>query len=197
MKKSILAVAGLAAVAGVAGPVAGVFAADNTAQTDTIAVTVDPVCTFKATTGIAHTAGSDSIGTWSGDTLSGKMTNGSTKDNFGSTAFIVVCNDHDGWEVKATTNTLAGATSGESIEWNATHSATVSGVSWTVSQAADHGLTIPSGKQGAASSASVAKLASATELAGKTFTVTYGVGVDEDQAADTYTGSIVYALAAL
>lgn len=196
MKKAIIAGAASAVLA--AMPVLGAFAADVTTQTDMIVVTIDPVCTIKADS-VTHAAGTSNVGTWSGDTLSGKMTNGSNSDNYGATSMTIVCNDHDGWEVTAKTANLTGAatTGAETIAWAADHSATKSGVSWTVSQADGTGLTVANGKQGSVDGASVAKLTQATDNTGKTFTVTYGVGISESQAADTYTGSILYTLANL
>lgn len=199
MKKTI--VAGVAASAVLAAmPVLGVFAEDITTQTDTVVVTIDPTCTFKTENGISHANGNGTAGpgTWSGQTLSGKLTAGTSTDDYGSTSMTVVCNNSDGWEVTAKTTALSGATSGKSIAWNAAHSDSVSGVSWSVSQAADNGLAIPEGKQGSADGASVAKLENKTTgNAGKTFKVTYGVGIADGQDADTYTGSILYTLAEL
>lgn len=192
MKKALIA--GAASLAIAAMPVVGVFAADVTTQTDTLSVTIDATCTFKADS-ITHSNGTSNVGTWAGDVLSGTMTNGSNTDDYGSTSFTVVCNNVDGWQVSADIEDLDGAASGQSIAPNAAHSATISGYSLTVSQAADNGLTIPSGKQ--AADGQVASMATATDNTGKTFTVTYGMGISETQAADTYTGDILYTLATL
>lgn len=198
MKKALIA--GTVSLAVAAMPVVGVFAADVTTQTDKLSVTIGATCTFKnvgtegAPAYVTHANGTSGIGTWSSDTLAGAMTNGSNTDNFGTTTFAVVCNNTTGWKV---TNTTADLVSGTNkISPNAGHSATVSGYSWTVSQADGTGLTIPNGKQGAGTE--VARLEDATtDAAGKSFTVTYGVGVSQSQAAGTYTGDVVYTLATL
>lgn len=198
MKKALLA--GTVSLAVAAMPVVGVFAADTTSQTDKLSVTIDATCTFKnvgteeTPTYVTHANGTSGIGTWSSDTLAGTMTNGSNTDNFGTTTFTVVCNNTTGWKV---TNTTADLVSGKNkISPNAGHSETVSGYSWTVSQADGTGLTIANGKQGAGGD--VASLVAATTDAnGKTFTVTYGVGISQSQAAGTYTGDVVYTLATM
>lgn len=199
MKKALIA--GTVSLAVAAMPVVGVFAADAdvTTQTDKLSVTIDATCTFKnvgdegTPAYVTHANGTSGIGTWASDTLAGKMLNGSTTDNFGATTFTVVCNNTTGWKV---TNTTADLVSGANkISPNAGHSATVSGYSWTVSQADGTGLTIPNGKQGAGGD--VASFDATTDANGKTFTVTYGVGISQSQAAGTYTGDVVYTLATM
>ena len=189
MKKALIA--GAASLAVAAMPVVGVMAAGTT-QTDVITVSLNQSCEFSAAT---HADGSSSIGTWSGDTLSGTLTNGSTTDDYGSTTMTVVCNNQDGWQVTVAAAPLAGESSEQSISPNASYSATQTGYAWVVSQTPDNGLTIPSGKQ--ATNGQVAQLESTTDAAGKSFTVTYGVGISGTQAADTYTGNVVYTLATL
>ena len=189
MKKALIA--GAASLAVAAMPVVGVMAAGQT-QTDTITVSLSQSCEFSAAT---HADGSSSIGSWTGDTLSGTLTNGSTTDDYGSTTMTVVCNNQAGWQVTVAAASLQGGVSKQSIAPNASYSATQTGYAWVVSQTPDNGLTIPEGKQ--ASNGQVASLASTTDTAGKSFTVTYGVGISETQAADTYTGDVVYTLATL
>ena len=190
MKKALIA--GAASLAVAAMPVVGVMAAGQS-QTDTITVSLNQSCEFSAAT---HADGSSSIGSWTGDTLSGTLTNGSNTNNYGSTTMTVVCNNQAGWQVTVAAAPLAGQDSGQSIAPNASHSATQTGYSWTVSKAdVDGSLTVPEGKQD--SNGQVASLTSTTDAAGETFTVTYGVGISETQAADTYTGNVVYTLANL
>lgn len=204
MKKALIA--GTVSLAVAAMPVVGVFAADTTSQTDKLSVTIDATCTFKnvGTTEdpkyVEHNDGTSGVGTWTSDTLAGTMLNGTNTDNFGTTTFTVVCNNTTGWKV---TNTMADLKSGENkISPNAGHSATVSGYSWRATQVADNGLTLggvadatDTMKKGAAGE--VASFAGTTDANGKTFTVTYGVGVAQDQAAGTYTGDVVYTLATM
>ena len=197
MKKSILAVAGVAAFAGIAMPVAGAFATDVTSQTDTIKVNIAETCTMKT---VSHAPGTSSNGTWNVNVLSGTMTNGSNTDDYGSTTFNIVCNNLKGWEVTAANTVLTGKETSQTIAQASDHSATKSGWSWTVSKTAGtykDDVTIPSGKQGVASDSSVAKLTKATDNTGETFKVTYGLGIQENQAADEYSGTMTYTLSQL
>lgn len=200
MKKTLIASAASLALA--AMPVVGALAVDNLTITDNFEITIDKTCTISAVRADGTGVGA---GTWDTDTkdtiestLSGTIANATTVTNFGSTTMTVVCNNEDGWEVTAETTDLESADGDATIAWNADFDGnTTSGVSWTVSQAEENGLTIADGAQGEADDESVAKLEATTTTAGKSFTVTYGVGISEDQAAGTYTGSIVYTLAEL
>ena len=185
MKKALIA--GAASLAMAAMPVVGVFAVD---QTDTLRVTIDSSCSMS---NIAHDNGDNTVGTWSGDTLSGTLNAGAYDANFGSTSMTVICNNSAGWEVTATTSDLVNAKS-DKISPLASLAAGTTGYNWTVSQADGAGLTIPTGAQGAAAEGSVAKYNKPTDGNGKTFTVTYGISLAADVAAGTYSGTVAYTL---
>ncbi|MDO4508159.1 MAG: hypothetical protein Q4B65_02120 [Candidatus Saccharibacteria bacterium] len=185
MKKALIA--GAASLAMAAMPVVGVFAVD---QTDTLKVTIDSSCSVK---NITHDNGSDEVGKWSGDTLSGTLSAGAYDNNFGSTSMTVVCNNSAGWQVTATTSDLVNAKN-DKISPVANLSAGTTGYNWTVSQDDGTGLTIPTGAQGAAAEDSVASYNKPTDGNGKTFTVTYGISLANDVAAGTYSGTVAYTL---
>lgn len=217
MKKALIA--GTVSLAVAAMPVVGVFAADTNITdntTDTLRVEIASSCTFTSKhaggnvgTGVGE---STTAGTWvagvdgntAADTLSATMLNGTKIDDFGSTSFTVICNNAKGWRVTNTMGSLAGGNSGQSIEPAADYSAAKSGYAWKVSQAGDAGLkiggadnttTTESGPKGAGGE--VARYEQATDTTGKTFKVTYGVGISQTQAADIYTGTVTYSLAIL
>ena len=207
MKK--LAIAG-ASVALAAMPVMGVFATDITSITDTLQITVEATCTF-------NTADSSVA---SNTTYSDTVANGGVASfNSGANThkFNVFCNDTDGWKVTAgapndltppatlpgtetpNTNTheityqdtaIPAAASGtKEGAWTATvtgsfTSAELSGIN-TVSNVnyidAEGGI--------------IATEDSSTDAS--TFTVSYAAYVGTETAADTYTGTIGYTLAAL
>ena len=194
MKKSILAVAGVAAFAGIAMPVAGAFATAD--FTDTLDVTITNNCAFTRGT-TAHVGGDSSKGTWSttGDVLSGTFTAGELDSDFGKSNFHVVCNNLKGWEVTATATALQGqgTISSESIAVG-TPAANASAWSYTSSKGDDTDTTFTVGGKNAAS---IAKMTKATDTAGKDFTVAYAVSVSQTQAAGEYKGTIAYTFAQL
>ena len=216
MSKNIkIAALGIAAFATAAAPMmAMALGSDNTTVTDNIQVTVDESCALSV---VSRANGTSNIGSWGEgtthtgfeETLAGTVVNSSNTDNYGSTKMKVICNNYFGWEVTAV-NTALTSEEGLTIPAADDHSATKSGWSWKVSQVDDNGLTLAGGgnvKQGATgeAGASVAKIqataatgdSKATGSAGKEFTVTYGVGIDANQGAGTYKGSITYTLAQL
>jgi len=183
MKKSILAVAGLAAVAGVAAaPVAGVFA--TASVTDTLSVTISSACTLGYGTS-AHTNGT--TGTWgtgaSINTLSRTLTNSDADTAIGTTNMTVSCNDNGGYEVTLDASALTGGTTSKTIPYITTAAAPASGTSsWGVSTGSTPTWILDEGvvtsKTGAVS--------------GDTFSVTYGAATSATQEADTYTGTAAY-----
>lgn len=233
MKK--LAIAG-ASVALAAMPVVGVFAADNTTQTDTLQITITKVCSFGhqdpasgADAGsvinvAAPSHGAGGAGMWSENTLSKTMSTATaTTDEggqLGTTILNVYCNDEQGYSITTSTESAKGTTTGElslpsgntntnSIPVNASFSAASSGWSYKVAAGSNNRTTVRSAEghnhtQWATSSnyAEVitdlpASGSKTTANIGDTFTVTYGVGIDQNQGAGVYSGSITYTLAAL
>lgn len=204
MKK--LAIAG-ASVALAAMLVVGVFAAegDITGVTDTTTLTVAATCTFN--TGDPESPSSASNQSYSDTVLNGhtaSLTNGSAHK------FTVFCNDKDGWKVTAGVPAdLAGTsgsshvidfvdaaldTSGTEGQWNAIVSG--AGAATAAELATDSGLTTVGGTYYIKPAGGIiAQEGASTD--GSTFTVTYGAYVGTKTAADTYSGTIGYTLAAL
>jgi len=197
MKKSILAVAGLAAVAGIAAPVAGVFAVDSS-QTDTIEVTIGDNCAISYDGTTPHTAGvvSDAQGAaataWSSNKVSGTMTNSTVSSNFGKSSFTVTCNNTKGSQVTLTADSLStGGTSADTISLSTTAPSTdtiKAGSSWAIYSSA---------KSAHIDTAGVFwESTSAAGVSGATFVATYKVGLSATQEAGTYSADATYTLTA-
>ena len=199
MKK--LAIAG-SAVALAAMPIVGVFAADGDILniTDTIQLTVNATCTFNT----------DSSSVAANTTYSATGANGAVASltNSSSHKFNVFCNDNDGWKVTVSdaSKNLSGAAGNSHVityrdqaipaanaETEGYWSASVAGAGVTNTLS---GITFtdpvyyikPAG-------GIIAQEAASTD--GSSFTVTYAAYVGTETAADTYTGTIAYTLAAL
>ena len=211
MKKSILAVAGLAAVAGVVGPVAGAFATEVTETptvTDTITVTIESACSLAS----GDTTASDNTITRS---LTKTLENGTSTE--GSTGAITVkCNDNGGWSLKAVgageytdhvdylkgSSKISGSDNYNYIPSSATfvdsNSKAVS--AWGFKLATSDGTNAPiSGGYASYSaiptdSTTVVATGNVSTAAGITITPTYKISASSTQAADTYTGKVVYTL---
>lgn len=210
MKK--LAIAG-ASVALAAMPVMGVFATDITSITDTLEITVEATCTFNtADSSVASNA-----------SYSATVANGAVASfNSGANThkFNVFCNDTDGWKVTAgspndltppaahTTNlhkityqnSAIPAAGGGTKEgaWTATVSGTgvTEGLSGLVTTGGVNYIkAATTGETPVAGGGIIATNNASTD--GSTFTVTYAAYVGTETAADTYTGTIGYTLAAL
>ena len=198
MKK--LAIAG-ASVALAAMPIVGVFA-DTTSITDTLEITVEAVCTFNT--------GDSSVA--SDTTYSDTVENGAIAQlsNGSAHKFNVFCNDTDGWKVTAgapnnLTPPTEHTTNGHIITYQAsalpaanaaTEGAWIATVSGTGVSAELSGITTVSNVNYIATAGGIiAQEGASTD--GSSFTVTYGAYVGTETAADTYTGTIGYTLAAL
>lgn len=224
--KKLAIVASSAALA--AMPVVGVFAEDVTTQTDTLSVTISPVCSFGFTdsedphvidvASPSHTNGTAGAGpaTWSGNTLSATMLNGTTNSDFGKTTLRVYCNNTDGYQITTngktgavtTVGALTAATAGnnDTIPVNNAFSASSTGWSYQVAGATGNTGIVASAHDGTWATAANAEgtIVNApstgtktTDNSGDTFTITYGVGIDQTLSADTYSGSITYTLVQL
>ncbi|MBR0424428.1 hypothetical protein IJI79_02950 [Candidatus Saccharibacteria bacterium] len=223
MKKSIIA-AGAASVALAAMPMVGAFAL--TTQTDTLQVTINGVCSFGYTdsqsthvidvAAPSHTDGTAGAGpaTWNNDTLSATMLNGTENQDFGKTTLNVYCNNSDGYQI--TTNGTTGAVTtvgaltsndtSDTIPVNAGFSASSTGWSYQVAGTTGNTGIVASAHDGTWATAANAEDtiveapttgAKTTDNSGDTFTITYGVGIDETLSAGTYSGSITYTLVQL
>ena len=120
MKKSILAVAGVAAFAGIAMPVAGAFALDhnNIERSDMIQLTIEDNCAFihKANGQTAATT-VISDGAWKNDVFSGTVANGQTYSSFATSTYNVVCNNQDGYQVTAAAEALTDDDNTDAEGW--------------------------------------------------------------------------------
>ena len=175
MKKTIIA--GAASVALAAMPVVGVFAA--TSVQDKITVTVSDTCAFS------RTAGEGEYNT----TLLG----GNVVENFGGSTFEVTCNiaagESQDINVTAEFQDLSDG-AGNSIPYAAV-APTADTSSWVAMKS-----NATTGASAIAASNGVLINGTATDEAGTlSANVRYSVGVEEDQAAGTYTGYATYTLA--
>ena len=104
-------------------PVVVAFALTTT-QTDTINITVSDNCEVLR----QSTAHSNGSGTWSTNTLSATMTNGTVSHNLGKSNFYVRCNNNAGYKVVVTLTDLTHTgTSSLKIPASKTYSASSSG----------------------------------------------------------------------
>ena len=168
MKKSL--VAGAAAFAMAALPVAGVFAADPAPITDTLTVQIGEACTFQRAANAGDGAYTKSLDL------------GQLDAEFASSGFKVVCNNATGYNVAAVFTALAGP--GENITYSQTTPTAGSGT-WTASVGADNL---------AATGASLLSNDGVTSTSGDTATVNYKVSVRNNQGKGTYTGTATYTL---
>ena len=199
MKKSILAVAGLAAVAGVVGPVAGAFATDTSTHTDTITLTIDSACSFTAKKGTtATTTGSEYTQTVAnGETAYFGGTASAVSDD--GTNFTISCNDQNGWVLTAVgysgkdgdSKNVMVASAGTNIT---SDSANDKGSQWqfwvngtdAVSSYTNGYTTIPD---------SATKIAgTSSSISGSVIKVAYKVTIGATQESGTYTGKVKYTL---
>ena len=197
MKKALIA--GAASVALAAMPVVGVFAApgtDNT-LTDTLTITNRVSCNMTST----HTAGTAAESTtpqWSAAAgsaiLTAEIVTGTEYSNIGSTTFNVVCNDTDGWKVSASYGVLTGTDENDEITNGALNAST------------SKYTAVPTAVEGTATGESTGNTlgnANATDVfisdhaavgTGASFKMVYGVRVNTDVKAQSYTGNIAYTL---
>ena len=180
MKKTLMLAA--ASVACAALPAVGVFATDVTTMTDTINITISQTCTFDA--------GSHSY------TKSDAVAN--TLYTLGTTTMKVTCNKYNGYSVVGVMNSLSANSGSNTIACSTTtatagsgtYSATVTGrVNGTEQTAANKCGT-------SGSKAAIMSRTSNTASGGETSTIVYKVGTGANQAAGTYSGTVVYTLTA-
>ena len=205
MKKLAIAASSVALAA---MPVVGVFAAttDDLVITDTLEITVDPTCTFSATTGGGSTGAFDTTyaaTVANGATAQFKVDNANKSDHI----FGVVCNDDEGWQVTASAP-LALSASGVDAKHNIVYNAaalpdvttskptegywnavvTGTNVAPASTEQAPTGIVVDGGVNYIKGAGGViATEADSTD--GSTFTVTYGAYVGTETPAGTYTAT--------
>lgn len=199
MKKLAIAASSVALAA---MPVVGVFAVDDLDVVDTIKVTVEPSCTFRA-------SGTGTLdGTYTDSGVNGASVTPKTSGDQGTNVhtFNVFCNNNKGYTVSATAQDLANIdnaspaiadtfaykaslsqTAGATGEWHAQFAGVTTGV--TPSQ-------LPDSTSGTASGTIITRTNSSTAAAGDAWTATYTALIGTDTKAGNYQGTITYTLAA-
>lgn len=222
MKKSLIA-ASASAVALAAMPVVGVFATDVISTTDNLEITIDKICSFGhvdagASIDVDGVVRVDGAGEWetggeatvsgttaASDTLSKTMSNGTSTSSLGTTTLGVYCNNELGYTITTSdAGALTSTDTSQTIGINSTISASASGWSYQVAAGTganqrgevknSHTSWANSGNANGVIAGSATSGAKTTSNDGDFFTITYGVGIDQSQAAGTYTGSITYTL---
>ena len=188
MKKSLIAGAGVAALAMAAVPFVGVFADDDTSVTDTIQVTVSPSCTFSQ-------GGDDATYSATGTNTSGVVQPKNNNTNVHT--FTVFCNNNTGYKVSATAQAL---NQNPAISANFAYAATLPSTGTTGAWHAeiateDTGLTATQLPASGAATDIITK-AAASDADGENFTATYTAYIGTATPSGTYSGTIGYTLAA-
>lgn len=183
MKKSLFAVAGVAALAAVAMPAAGVFA-DTMSVKDSLTVTVGSSCTLASITPAAATSTDGNPYTASGNP--GALLDFTATTS--ATTFTVNCNDQDGYTITPTFTSLmlGGVTSSQDIVYG---TAAANAQEWTAYYSKNSGPATAFTASGTA--------ITGTSTMTDTYTFSYKVGLGSNQAAGAYTGTASYALAAI
>lgn len=198
MKKSILAVGSIAAVAAVV-PAFGAFAATSNVN-DTVNVNIGEACTIDSS---STTPGS----TTTNNTYSVTMTNNQLKSDIGngsgSNSLSVQCNTTTttwgltaiGAGTGANVSQMAPAGSGTPIATGTETSGNVS--KWAFKVAGATGLNVQGGyDQFSAVPTTTTTIATGAGTKSAAFTLNYQVYISPTQEADTYTGKVTYTLTA-
>ncbi len=137
------------------------------------------------------------------DTLSKTMSNGTSTTNLGTTTLGVFCNNEKGYTITTSgAANLTSTTTTDTIDIAGTISSTTSGWSYMVEAASgnrgevknSHGSWATSANANGIIAGSATTAPKTTTNAGDYYTVTYGVGIDNTQAAGVYTGHVTYTL---
>ena len=179
MKKSLIAGAGVAALAMAFVPFGLASATDITSMEDTLTITVEPTCSFDAA---SHS-------------YSATMTANDLNTNVGTTTMTIICNQYNGYAVTANMTSLSGNGS-NAISYSATTPTAGSGT-WTA-------YNTPTVAGTAGTAANIAATADAavisnsvhTSSTGDSSVIVYKVGTTNNQAAGAYTGTATYTLTA-
>ena len=191
MKKSLIAGAGVAALAMAALPFAGVFAANSI--TDTVIVTISSACNV----------GSSSSSSGAGTTLGPEnVANGGTKEWVAGTdggTIKVSCNDSTGWNIKAVgvgddatdKTAMNAASTGTDIATGTTFSGATS--HWGFKVSGTNTVSPYNGTDYQEIPSTATKVAgNSTMVSEGTINTGYKVFVSATQEADTYTGKVQY-----
>ena len=127
-------------------------------------------------------------------TVHRSMLAGTHTANFAQTTMYIVCNNGDGYTVKATATALTNGT--ETISPAATIDSThaASGYNGVVTTSDSESAPTNLANITSTSEVTIADKNSVTKEAGDSITVTYGMGIKTSQKADTYAGTVTYKL---
>ena len=175
MKK--LAIAS-ASVALAAMPVLGVFAI-----TDNISVTVSSSCTMATANGASTTVTGNS---YTGSGAPGDLVTLGTGTGVDPTKIKIQCNANNGYTLTPTFSVLTNGTAAHNISYSGSPEASAGSKTWTAYYA----------KNSDAAAAFTTSAISGTSTMTDTYTFSYKVGLSNDQATGTYTGTAQYVLAA-
>lgn len=179
MKK--LAIAGVAAALA-AMPVMGVFA-DTMTITDNISVTVSSACTMATADGSSTTVTGNS---YSGSGAPGELVVLGTTGTASPTKINVQCNANNGYTLTPTFSVLTNGTAAHNISYSGSPEAAAGSKTWTAYYSKNNGSAT------AFTTAAVSGGSTMTD----TYEFSYKVGLSNDQATGTYTGTAQYVLAA-
>ena len=188
MNKRVLAVTA-SAFALAAMPVVGTFAkeGDVTTISDEIEITIDPSCT---------------LGTANGQKVTKNIANGTKDEALSGSKFSVTCNDGTGWNITAVgagaeshTTDLLSKEGDYTIPTSATIGTDASGWGFKLTGSTEASDVEETYQSFAAVPSSATKVAGGSApVDSHEISVTYGVGVDAEQQAGTYTGKVTYVL---
>ena len=186
MKKSLIAGAGVAALAMAAVPFAGVFAdpAADQLATDTIQITVEASCTFTTGSG-------DTTYTATGTNQSGQV----APQNASSSSvhnFTVFCNNNSGYNVTAVAQALTASGITDDFDYVATLPSSGADGAWHATIA---GTGVQDQLPDGGASTTIVNRAEASGASGESFTSTYSAYIGTETPAGTYDGDITYTLA--
>lgn len=196
MSKKLIAGAGVVASLAVAlAPLATFATQAQTAQkTDRLSLTLNATCNLSLSDSYEHANGS---GTWSTNTLSATVVNGTTYNTtnsnaLGTTTFKVNCTGSQDWTMAVAGSELlrTGDKAGDGIAFGSSASYWNLTTTTSDTEVADTGTISANG--------TIATGAHGTEDVADTdvFVVTYNAGISEDQPSGTYAGDVVYTLSA-
>ncbi len=122
---------------------------------------------------------------------------GTTNDTFAKTTLKVVCNNAEGYTIKATAGNLVGETDNTvNIPVASSYSTWASGYKATMAKTSGsaNASLLNSGAITSTSETAVAKNTDVSAETGDVWDVTYGIGVASSQKAQAYHGKVVYTL---
>ena len=182
MKKSLIAGAGAAALAMAALPFAGVFA-DTMTITDNLSVTVSSSCTMATADGTSTTVTGNS---YSGSGAPGDLVTLGTGTGVDPTEIDIQCNANNGYTLTPNFSVLTNGTAAHNITYSGSQEASAGSKTWTAYYEKN------SGSATAFTTSAITGQSTMTD----SFKFSYKVGLSNDQATGTYTGTAQYTLAA-